>query len=153
PVTASHLRLFFGAGHYALKVDNDGLTRRRGGRGELHGDWSFIRHASLRGLRASARGFFTGSACRRTSPSRRLAPPEPPPGPSPERLRLKSSSAISRKRNAGAGCGGALACSQNIAFAPLARQAAGMPLSPADHHTHSAEHRVQERDPRRCPRS
>ena len=54
PVTASHLRLFFGAGHYALKVDNDGLTRRRGGRGELHGDWSFIRHASLRGLRASA---------------------------------------------------------------------------------------------------
>src|SRR5690606_13600884 len=46
--------LFTGAGHYALKVENDGLTRRRGGRGALQGDWSLMRQASLRGLRASA---------------------------------------------------------------------------------------------------
>src|SRR5690606_40559096 len=40
--------------------------------------------------------FFTGSACRRSSASRRFAPAEPPPGPSPERRR-RYSSAISRR--------------------------------------------------------
>ena len=43
-----------GAGRYTLKIENDGLTRRRGGRGGLHGDWSSMRQAFFRALRVCA---------------------------------------------------------------------------------------------------